>query len=158
MKFYNPITIFIYLKYYLKGLICLRSSKYLEAVSLLQKALTHANENRLSIEEITKYLGITYWQDGQYQRGKQYILEAEKIRFNYQKRWVDSELSFYLGLVYDKEAVDNTETNLKKAREYYQFAIKDYRGNIRDYFTNIDFVSSRLIKIDEWFRKSGGTA
>jgi tetratricopeptide (TPR) repeat protein len=157
MKFYNPITLFIISKYYLKGLICLRSSKYLEAVSFLQKALTHAKENHFSVYDITKYLGITYWQDEQYQKGKQTLLEAERICLNSsnKKSMIDSELAFYLGLIYDKEAVSDTAINLKKAREYYQFAIKAFRGNILDQLTDIDLIASRLIKIDEWFRKAG---
>jgi tetratricopeptide (TPR) repeat protein len=141
MKFYNPINFFKYIKYYGSGLVLLRNSKYLDAISALQKSLQYAPKNKLVIYNLNKYIGIAYCLDKQFQKAKECLLEAEKIRIVELKNGMDSELFCFLGIVYD------TEENLKKAKEYYQLSIKNYKKI--DELTKIDFISDRLIKIDK---------
>ena len=153
MKFYNPFRILKSGIYTVKGLYFILKSKHQEALSYFQKSLKYAQENPNVIYQCTKYLGITYWRDKQFQKGKEYLLEAEKMNNVNPKKTMDSELFFFLGLVYDAEAVQDTKANLQKAKGYYQLAIKHYKR--MDDCADIDFISDRLIKIDEWFRKSG---
>ena len=68
-------------------------------------------------------------------------MEADRLRTNHSKQWMDSELFYYLGVVYE------TEADLIKAKEYYQLAIKNFKQS--DMLTDVDYISSRLIKIDK---------
>jgi len=143
MNFHNPINYFKGNSYYQKGLRFLRNSDNLKAIACFRKSLEYFDGNA----DFKKYFGIAYLRNQQLQEGKKYLLEAEKMHLTGIKCAYESELFYYLGLIYD------AEIDLRKAKEYYQLAIKKYKK--ADAFTNTDYIRSRLIKIDKWFRNLG---
>lgn len=139
MKFFNPIAFLKSRKYLTQGIWLLVSSKYSESISYFEKSLNCSQGNKKLIFVLNKYLGMAYWNDNQHQKGKQYLLEAEKIT-NIEQKKIDFDLFGYLGLVYD------TEGDFKNAKKYYQLAVKHYE---KSDFMKLDFIHSRLIKIDK---------
>ncbi len=155
MNFYNPIKLLKCIYLTIKGQWLLLNSKNLQAISNFQKALDSKQGNLAMKIDLLKNIGIAYWRDQKFELGKEYLQKAEELGIDQinKKRIRDSELYAYLGILYDHEALKlDTKENLKKAKEYYQLAIKQYKK--WDYLTNIDYIAFRLVKIDEWHHRT----
>ena len=139
----SVINYFKTLYFYCRGICLIRSPKFMNAIPFFKKCMTITNSNDFVNYNCNKFIGAAYCYNQQFNLAKDYLFEAEKLILNKSGTLKDADLLGYLGSVYDAEA------NLERAKEYYQLAIKYYKkGDLID----IDFISSRLIKIDKFQR------